>query len=200
MTQYATAPSLWPGSTIVCVGTGPSLTQADVDFCRGRARMIAINNAYTMAPWADVMYAADNKFWGWKHGAPEFTGLKYTIEPPCYDYPVHVLKNLGDVGLEGDASGLRTGFCSGYQAINLAFHFGATTIVLLGYDMHGTHYFGDHPNRTVPPFAACLAAFPTLVEPLRHAGVTVLNCTPGSVIDCFPRAVLQDVLQAEVAV
>lgn len=192
------APRLWPGSTIVCIGTGPSLTLADVEACRDRARVIAVNNAYTMAPWADVLYAADNKFWGWKKGAPEFAGLKYTIDSPAYHYPVVMLENTGDYGLEQQPTGLRTGYNSGYQAINLAVHFGAARILLLGYDMHGTHYFGDHPDRTVPPFAACLAAFPTLVDPLKAAGVEILNCTPGSAIPCFPTVPLAEAL-AEVA-
>ena len=54
-------PKLWPNSTVVCIGTGPSLTQADVDLCCSQARVIAVNDAYRMAPLADVLYAADDK-------------------------------------------------------------------------------------------------------------------------------------------
>ena len=184
---------------MVCMGTGPSLTQTDVDYCRDKAHVIAVNDAYKLAPWADVLYAADRNWWVWHKGAPEFSGRRYSIERQPNGYPVQFLKNTGQFGLERDPIGLRTGYNSGYQSINLAVHFGATKILLLGFDMQGRHYFGEHPNRRVPPFELCLNAFTTLIDPLREAGVSVLNCTPGSAITCFPRAVLRDVLQAEVA-
>ena len=37
-------PRLWPGSTIVCIGTGPSLVVEDVQACRGH-KVIAIKDA-----------------------------------------------------------------------------------------------------------------------------------------------------------
>ena len=188
---------LWPGETFVCIGTGPSLTQAQVDACAGRARVIVINNAYTYAPWADVMYACDRKFWNWPVGlkaAAEFGGLKYSLQDGV-PAGVQVLKNLGKDGLSRDPAGLKTGHNSGYQAINLAVLLGARRVILLGYDMHGGHCFGQHPDKSGPPFALCLAAFPTLVEPLRQAGVSVINCTPGSALLCFPMASLADALQ-----
>lgn len=193
-------PRLWPGSTIVCLGTGPSLTQADVDLCRGRARVIAVNNAYRYAPWADVLYAADLKWWLWHKGVPDFAGLKYSIAAKPKNWIVaQVLRNTGKHGLELTPTGLRTGFNSGYQAINLAVHLGARRIALLGYDMHGDHCFGSHPDKSKPPFPGCLEAFPTLVPPLKEAGVEVLNCTLGSAIDCFPRAPIELALMERAA-
>lgn len=201
MTPLYAVPTLWPNSTVVCLGTGPSLTQADVDACRGQ-HVIAVNDAYTLAPWADVLYAADNKWWHWHRGAPDFAGLKYTIEDRPYQYVVQPLQNTGPYGLELAPTGLRTGFNSGYQAINLAVHFGAKRIVLLGFDLKGRHFFPDHPLRRNPgpPFAACLMAFPTLVGPLKTAGVEVVNCSPDSAIECFPKLALADALQAAVAI
>lgn len=191
----ATVPRLWPGETVVCVGTGPSLTQADVDACRGRARVIVVNDAYRLAPWADLLYAADDKWWAWHKGAPGFAGLKYTIAPCRHAWPgLQVLRNSGQHGLESNPSGLRTGYNSGYQAINLAVHLGASRVLLLGYDMAGDHYFGSHPDRTRPPFAPCLKAFATLPDPLRAAGVEVVNCSRHTALTCFPRQPLREVL------
>ena len=112
-------PKLWPGSTIVCLGGGPSLTPTDVDACSfGRLRIVAINDAYRLAPMADVLYASDGKWWTWEKGVPTFTGPKYAIDPPAATWPgVEVLTNTGPLGLELDPSGLRTGKNSGYQAI-----------------------------------------------------------------------------------
>jgi hypothetical protein len=109
------------------------------------------------------------------------------------------LRNTGERGLENDSTGLRTGRNSGYAAINLAVHLGATRIVLLGYDMRGhkqQHFFGQHPPRlrSSTPYASFVACFSTLVEPLRQRGVEVLNCTPGSALGMFRRAALRDAL------
>lgn len=196
-----TVPKLWNGETCVLLGAGPSLTTADVNACRGRARVIAINNSYRLAPWAGALYAADRKWWGWEKGAPTFTGLKYSVAPmlPTLYPDVQVLKNTGPLGLELDPTGLRTGMNSGYQAINLAVHLGAARIVLLGYDLSDApdgrkHWHADHPGPNASPYPQMLAAFPSLVEPLAAIGVTVVNCTPGSALECFPVDTLHDEL------
>lgn len=193
---------LFAGETVVCIGTGPSLTQADVDACRGLARVIVINNAFKLALWADAMFACDQKFWNWEKGAPSFTGLKYTLDRPLVPKPklwpgVESLKDLGRTGLSLDPTGVKTGHDSGYQSINLAVLLGASKIVLLGYDMQAgktDHFFGSHPDHSKPPFSRCLDAYKTLVEPLKSVGVEIVNCTPGSALRCFPMASLQETL------
>lgn len=192
-------PRLWPGSTVVVAGSGPSLTAADLEFCRERgARTIVVNDAYKLAPWADVMYAADDKYWRWENGAPDFKGLKYTIRPCRKEWPgLMTVLNTGREGLELVPTGVRTGFHSGYQAINLAFHLGASRVVLLGCDMRGDHFFGSHRDKSRPPFTAGIQAYETLVQPLKAAGVDVVNCTPRSAIKAFPMASLQDVFASQ---
>lgn len=192
-----TVPRLWPGSTIVCIGTGPSLTQADVDYCRGKARVIVVNNAVFLAPWADVMHACDAKFWYW-HRADKrlaaFTGLKYALEPRAKFPGVQVLRNTGDTGLDLRPECLRAGRNSGYQAINLAVHLGAARILLLGYDMQGDHYFGHHPDQSRPPFATCLKRYATLVEPLQKLNIAIVNCSRKTALRCFPCQPLEEAL------
>lgn len=192
-------PRLWPGSTVVCMGTGPSLCQADVDAVRGRARVIAVNDAYhnraTSCLWADVLYACDARWWKWHDGAPAFKGLKYALDPKAAAWPdVQVLRNLGIKGLSLDPSGLKTGHNSGYQAINLAVLLGASRIILLGYDMQGDHCFGSHPSKAGPNLALFRLMFPELVKPLKAAGVEIVNCTRKTALECFPRATLADTL------
>lgn len=193
----ATVPRMCPGGTVVCLGTGPSLTQDDVDYVRGKATVIAINDAFRLAPWAEVMYACDAKFWywHWHKGAREFAGLKFALDAGARRYPgVTVLRKTGETGLESDPSGVRAGRNSGYQAIGVAVHMGASKVVLLGYDMHGDHYFGQHPDSSKPPFVVCLQRFATLVEPLKAAGVSIVNCTPKTALTCFPCAPLRETL------
>lgn len=203
-----TVPRLWPSETVVCIATGPSLRQSDVDAVRGRARVIVVNDAYqnkaTSCLWADALYACDAKWWGWRKGAPEFAGLKYTLDHPVVPKPkvwpgVQVLRNLGTTGLSLDSSGLKTGRDSGYQAINLAVLFGASKIILLGYDMQGDHCFGSHPDKSRPNFHASLAAYPTLVAPIAAAGVSIVNCTRTTALTCFPRSDLVSTIGVEVA-
>jgi hypothetical protein len=186
-------PKRWPGETFVLIGGGPSLTPGDVRAVRGRARVIAINDAYTLAPWADVLYGCDGKWWDWHAGAPSFEGYRYALDPAAARWPhVRVLQNTGPLGLELDPTGLRTGKNSGYQAINLAVHLGAARILLLGYDMScdGTrsHWFGEHPDRQPSPYPQMREAFDSLVEPLAAIGVTVVNCSRRTELTAFPCA------------
>lgn len=192
---------LWTGSTVVCLGGGPSLTAEDVDFCRGKARVIAVNDAYRLAPWADALYACDVTWWQRHQGVPSFTGPKWSLAQPNWGawhdrWPeIQRLKNGGADGLSLDQSELRTGKNSGYQAINLAVLYGASRIVLLGYDMQSrgrqTHW---HERAAEPPYAVFLPRFLTLVEPLNAAGVEIVNCSPETALKCFPRADLRSVL------
>ena len=196
-------PRLWPGETVVCLATGPSLTQADVDVCRGRARVIAINDAYRLAPFADVLFAADGKWW--KYHQPAFSGLRYSLQQDAASHGATVLANTGYMGVEMDPRGLRTIKNSGGAAINLAVHLGASRVVLLGYDMayagHRKHFFGDHPERLAGGAhpALFVPLFQTMVEPLRDAGVSIVNCTRTTALTCFPQLPLEHVFPAVAA-
>ncbi len=206
----ATVPRLWSGETAVCIASGPSLTQADVDYVRGKARVIAINASYTLATWADVLYAADAKVfrWYWKTGPKgferspikSFQGLKYSLSKgPDIDKSVIVLRKGMESGLSLNPAVLHTGKNSGYQAINLAVLFGASRILLLGYDMQPgpkgqEHWHVDHPNLSRSTYAVFLSHFPSLVEPLKAAGVEVINCTRRTALTCFPHMSLEQAL------
>lgn len=197
----------WPGSTVVCLGTGPSLTAEDVNRCRLQlgVRVIAVNNAYQLAPWADALYAADENWWRRHNGVPGFQGLRVAIEPQRKVWPgMHVLRNTGKEGLELNPTGLRTGLNSGYQSLGLAVHLGAKKIGLLGFDMRHpagqpTHFFGDHPSGRGTPskFHAWIKAFETLAQPLNDLGIEVINCTPDSALKAFSMAPLSDVFHVE---
>ena len=193
-------PVMCPGGTVAILGGGPSLTQADVDYCRSRAdAVIAINTSYLLAKWAPCLYAADHKWWDWHRGAPDFPGLKYALQKEASKWPgVQILQNTGKTGLEVQPTGLRTGNNGGYQAINLAVHFGAKRIILLGYDMQSTggkrHWFGDHPKKSDGNYETFLQAFPALIEPLKQIGVSVINCTRVTKLQCFPCQPLEEAL------
>lgn len=191
---------LWTGATIVCAASGPSLSAADLEAVRAVGLpVIAVNDAIELAPWADVLYSSDRSWWKsqWKgHKRLSFDGLKVSIgtlagqaEPYPSKFGVQVLTNTGDRGLECDPSGLRSGRNSGYAAVNLAVHLGASTILLLGYNMGRvdgqSHFHGRRPS-IQSPYRMFLDHFRTMVEPLKSAGVRVINCTAQTALQCFP--------------
>lgn len=203
-------PRLVPRGTVVCLGCGPSLTAEDVDRCRDQVDgCVAVNDSYRLAPWATALYAADARWWRWHAEAVRgFPGLKYSVQPLSRTSvpEVIVLENTGDRGLELAPTGLRTGQNSGYQAINLAVLLGASRIVLLGYDMKVTegrqHWHTERmPGSRRSPYSVFQQLFPTMVTPLKEAGVEVLNCSRQTALTCFPRKSLTEVftVSAEVA-
>jgi hypothetical protein len=175
----------------------------DVEHCRGKARVIAINDAHRLAPWADVLYAADARWWEHYAGVPEFGGMKYAMQQKAARWPgVTVLQNTGERGVERNPCGLRSGRHSGYQAMGLAVHLGASRVILLGYDMqriHGkgrSHWFGDHPKPLAadPPYQTLIDLFETAVEPMQRLGIAVLNCSRETALTVFPRVPLAEAL------
>lgn len=200
--EYGSVPRQWPDATIVCLATGPSLTKDDAEYCRGRAVVVAIKNAIDLAPWADVLYGcgADTSKWWHRNGdaLKWFTGLRFTLDPKATQWAT-LLRYTGAAGLEMDPAALRTGKNSGYQAINLAVHLGAKKIVLVGYDMQvdatkGSHFFGEHPTKNVPPVREFRPMFATLVEPLAAIGVSVINASRVSALETFPKMSLAEAL------
>ncbi len=195
-------PRAWPESTITILGSGPSLTAPDILLASYSSHLIAINSTYLLAPWADVIYAPDRRFYDWHPDVLELPCLKFAFQIEAEGLPgVTVLQRTGYSGLELRPWGLRSGGHSGYAAINLAVHLGAKHIVLLGYDHspdgEGRHHFegGDHPDGShLPDYTVHRDAYDTLVKPLAELGITVINASPVSAITAFPRLPLEQAL------
>lgn len=94
---------------------------------------------------------------------------------------------------------LHYGDNSGYQAVNLAYLFGARRIVLLGYDMRpGTdgrsHWHPQHKNPLNPggtDVTRWAQLFHELAKDLASEGVEVINCTRRTALTCFPQLPLE---------
>lgn len=167
-------------STVAVLATGPSMSQELADKVRGRCRVVAVCNAYELAPWADALVCNDGIWWKVHPNALQFAGRKFCGQ----DQPgTEWLRNAPE---------FPAGSNSGYQGVRVAGLLGATRILLLGFDMRGDHYFGRHPeplrNSNDAKFRAMAAQFRL------WKGVPVLNCTPGSALTCFPMADLDEVL------
>ena len=200
-------PRLCPAGTVVCVATGPSLTADDVTYCRDKAFVIAINDAYRLAPWAGLVYGCDAKWWNWHKEVAKWPCLKFGLKAVDLNFPagVALLENTGITGLERKPTGLRNGKNSGYQAINVAVHLGASRILLLGYDMKlgpggRSHFFGEHPDGLKPTISNFVGLFESIVEPLKKRHIEVVNCSRQTALTCFPRMPIEAALPVEAAV
>ena len=206
MKHYWTVTPEWYGETAYLLGCGPSLNRADVNQLQGR-RVIAINDSYLLAPWAEILYWCDNKWW-LQHKeriAETFRGRVIATLENQID-GVRALRNAGQLGLETDPGAIRNGSNSGYQAINLAVHLGVKRIVLLGYDMQVNgdrlHWQPRTDMQTAQGFqrtlqVTMLPKFEYLREPLRRLGVEVVNCTVNSALKVWPYRILEQVLREE---
>lgn len=205
-------PRDWPGEPVAILASGPSLTREQADLVRGRCRVIAVNNqgitfrneqgeeVPAVAPWADVLYASDFKWWDHYRQSLKFEGLKVTIRTSPFKEVNYVLQSPQLVYDERPEY-LVSGGNSGYQAIHLATHFGSDKIILLGYDMKyqgkKKHWFGDHPKRlnTNGNFVGWLQAFARLAPVLHKKRIQVVNCSPSSALDVFPKKDLEEALR-----
>ena len=180
---------------IVCA-SGGSLTQEDVDYCKGKGTVIVINNTYQLAPWADILFACDTRWWQAYPEALEFKGRKASIRykhPEVEYWPSENRIN----GLGEDV--IYTGGNSGHQSINLAYLLGASEIILLGFDMQFTdnkaHWHGDHERGLSQQhdFKGWIGHMNVLAGHLKKKGVQVYNCSRQTALECFERKDLEDV-------
>lgn len=139
----------WTGKSVYIVGGGPSLRNFNWELLRGK-NIIAINRAFQVVPWAQLLYWMDKKFYDWyRDEIKMFKGLKITSIPP--DNPeadIIILEGVQRQGID-----MRPGFIarsrnSGAGAINLALKTGATRIYLLGIDLQNmddnTHWHSGY--------------------------------------------------------
>lgn len=175
-------------TTWVIIATGQSLTHDQVEYVRqaweaGKCKVAVVSNAYTLAPWADMMVSADTEWWRMNPEALQFKGTKYSRMEYAGGVKGFLYRNHN----------LVNGSNSGLLAMAIARSVKqASKLILLGFDMHGTHYFGPHPkglNNTTPSrFKTHISQFASFEGP------EVINCTPGSALKKFPMIPLNEAL------
>lgn len=210
----------WTGECVAIVAAGTSVTQADVDKLRGRIHVCAINNSYKLCKWADVLYACDVNWWTVNNGAKDFLGLKVRFENneknAAFEdvHRIRIAKSTvrrvatntkewaNDIRTDEPGT-LGSGANSGFQAINLMVQFGVTGILLLGFDYkdndkNKVHWHGQHSgslhNPTGSQYKKWLEHITTAAPVLHSLGVDVVNCSPFTAIECFPKMSIEDCL------
>jgi len=192
---------MWPGETVVLIGGGPSLDDGQISHIKGKAKTIGINDAYRIAPWINVLYACDLKWWLWhREETLELTCLKITPDKEAatrFKDLTYISGHHGE-GLAAKPDQVVYGKNSGYQALNVAVHTGAKRIILIGFDQrfpkNRSHWFGDHPDKVRSVYSNWRGNWESVVEPLKKLGVEVINCTPKSALTVFPMAELKQTI------
>jgi hypothetical protein len=210
-------PRCFEGETVAVLGAGPSLNRADVNYLRGRCRVVAVNRTHELCPWADWLYAADvGRFWFWCAGedrmmqeAPDafdFPGTKIAIWPPddrenvrryvsrLVQRGVKLLRYERANGISEDPGVVR-GDNGVHHVLSAIHHTGAKRVLLLGVEMAGGHFHEGWPGGVDSDHQAWPYALESLAIPLARCGVTVINCSgPNSRVRCWPTVALREAL------
>lgn len=195
-----TIPRCFEGGTVAVLASGPSMSQGVADQVHiAGIPAIAVNTTFKLAPWAWMLYAADTEWW--QHpdnaGAHGFAGLRVSCQAVK---GVHLLRNAGQVGFSTSADCVHTLGNSGAQAMQIAIKTGAAKVLLLGMDMGGDHWHGEHPpglRRTIAEtYIKWVERITAAAPAIQATGAEVVNCTPCSALKCFRMSTLDDELQS----
>jgi len=198
----------WRGQCVAIIASGPSVKKARLELLRNRIHVLAIKENVNLCPWADVVYGCDWPWWHHRQGLPEYTGLKLAYAHDAYaryaDVHQIVIESAHSNELLTDVPGsIGAGGNSGFQALNIAVQFGATGIMLIGFDAHdrsGAHWYGRNfwhgaNNPDELNFQRWLEAMQNIMPKLEELGVDVVNVSEISRIECFRRASLEQALE-----
>lgn len=205
--------------TIVCIGTGPSLTDEQIEIARSKGyTLFGCNLVYAKVPDLALLYAVNIEFWRhyWNDRdfpLKDYPAEKWTTNREAADkFGLRWVDEVNRPGLSTDHSYVHHGHGSGYTLVNLA-AWRADRIILIGYDLKYApdydgrarqigsakrHYFGEYPDEMQhwPSVSVKNGIHEELVELYRSVAkqgfVEIINCTPGSAIDAFPMENIAD--------
>lgn len=171
--------------------------------------VIGINNAYRIGPLFDIVFFGDN---GWykvhrlalaKCSAIKLTsGSRFAGKKKEDSEGIRYLgrDRVRPKGISKNPERVSWNQNSGAASISIAAHFGATRIILLGFDMkldqkaEFSHWHGSHGNTKPPPFARHLQGFSEIAKDAKKMGIEILNASPDSVIKEFKKIDLRSYL------
>lgn len=186
----------YKGCNAILAAPGPSLTKEVVEIIRehkNRYAIFGVGDAYRQIDFLDELYACDSRWW--KVHGKEVQEIKRTRKW-CYDpegiqYGAIKIDGRHDNGFSRDPNHIHFGSNSGYQALNLAYLWGCSKIILVGYNMqrvnNKSHFFeGRDPSLiTNSPYNVFVKKFNTIQPDIRSK---VINCTPNSALTMFKKS------------
>lgn len=212
----------------VIIGTGPSLTEEQLQHVhqaqqKNKCKVFGVNNIYQIAPWIDVFMSCNIEWWEYYWNKdPKLKELRDTANIDMWTWDKktsqkyelnHVPGEWGD-SFSTDPSYIHYGHASGFQILNLAYHYGIREFILLGYDMRygkgykrnqrvtgeGRHYFGEYPKELLHwpmvgkqcEFTGLLGGFSKIDR--KELDIRIINCSPGSALDFFEVDTITNIL------
>lgn len=204
-------PPMWEGETAYVIGGGPSVRGMRLEVLR-RKCVIGVNQAFALGPWVDVCWFGDQRWFAWNVEALRaYPGLTVTCANAMRERRnrpawVHwMVRDETAAGLTKRPGVIRWNSNSGASAVNLALHFGAARVVLVGFDMRrtegapndGHNYHDEHTPHHTPKknvYDRFMKRWPAIAADAKRFGLEILNATPGSAIEEFPIVGLEDTL------
>jgi hypothetical protein len=195
----------WAGRTVIVLASGPSANDVDLTLAKDRAHIMAVNESWRLAPWCDVLYGCDARWWKSRHGVPRFKGLKISQDKRTAElFPeirrVHSIKgvnqfrfdNLGYIGWFGNG---------GMQAVNLAAQLKPARLILVGLDLttaNGAHWHGAHTNNLPNPRDHIVDRWRWMMDGQKEAfeaqGIEVINASFRSALTRYEKRELSKCL------
>lgn len=150
-----------------------------------------------------MLYACDYAWWKvhFNDVSSSFDGELWTQDTKARrEFGIQFVPGVSQPGLGRDGT-IHHGGNSGYQAINLAWLWGAKTIILLGFDCKQAadgkaHWFGQHGPGLIQrqPFSIWQNAFPVLAKDIEGTGCQVVNCSRDTALQCFVQMSLENAI------
>lgn len=171
--------------TIVCIASGPSLTQDDVDMTRGNYT-VAANSSWRIAPWCDAVFGGDAAWW---RDSGDLVLASRRRKLTCSRSAAQ------RYGIEFFERPRRSGYNTGQCVVEWAVAQQPERIILLGYDCslrYGKHWHPDHPRRNPTP--ELVRNWIRQFDGIDVGDVDVINCSRYTELKKFRKAALEDVL------
>ena len=201
----------WAGMRCFILGGGPSLEGFNFELLRDKGKIIAINRAFEYAPFADILFFMDQRFYKMLHAGrlgldaqrkwAEFRGHKVFLNILGRQHDdVYSVRSLGRVGISNSLSkGIYHGNNSGVGALGLAICLGANPIYLLGFDFKFRHEKSHfHSGYKIPMKESVVKSFIRDFERmnrfLMRTKFRIINLNPDSALRCFPFSTIDEVL------
>lgn len=208
----------YQGQTALIICTGPSLTPEVIEKVKeSKLKKFGVNNIYKIID-IDVFVACNDFYFDhyWDKGLRDCKAEMWTNSERCSkQYGVNYIRTPADneiPGLSKDPSYVHRHHGSGPMCLNVAYHYGITKMLLVGWDMYypgkvdrfnynkPRHFFGDDEiSGKHFPMTGDDGEFTGLIRETcsikpEDYGIEIINCTPNSAMTCFPMGNLEDYL------
>jgi len=219
--NYWTVQKIWPDSTVFIIGGGKSLNRTGLQWndstketikqaisndlsCIHNERVIGVNNAFELGDWVDVCFYGDTRWLEWNQKKIiKFGGLVVCGHPQNKIEWIKTVDRENGFGISRNPNIIKWNKSSGGAAINLAVHFGAKNIVLIGFDMFAKSDGEDnwHKEHQIPnkintsPYERMLNAFAEIKLDADSLQVRIINTSLDSKITCFEKMTLEEAIQ-----